>query len=297
MGQHRHKHKKWRELVEVASTQHGCFTLAQASTAGFSSPLLCKYLHDGDIARCHRGIYRLANFRSARPGLDDLQGVYLWSKRLGVFSHATACYLHRLSDHMPTKIHLTLPLDQADRQLTAPPRVRLYWADMIEFDWMDGLPVSKPIRTLFDIARAHGDSRMLDQARRRMLQQQLASFSDLDPIVAYLGLSGSGLQGENVDGWAGIFTTHVLTGICVETPSIDWLVTAEELAEQHGAKLLRSSYYPGSNAMLLAFAWPAVPNALASSASVVEILRTKASDAFQWKRAKRANEEAVEASK
>jgi len=199
---------------------------------------------------------------------------YLWSKSLGVFSHASSLYLQGLCDSMPTKIHLTMGLDQAERSLIVPPRIRLYFSDSIEFEWIEGLPTSKPLRTLFDVARARGDSRMLDVARRRVLQRQLASFSDLDPIVAYLGLSGGGRQGEDTSNWTGTHIVSVLTGTCTTSPAVDWETMAEDLADKYGARVLRASFYPGSKEMLVAFAWP-------MGAGVVD-LRAEAAEKFRW---------------
>ena len=78
----------WDALYALAVGQVGHFTTAQAAEAGYSSPLLHKYLANGKVLRVRRGVYRLVHFPASED--EDLVVCWLWSDRQGVFSHETA---------------------------------------------------------------------------------------------------------------------------------------------------------------------------------------------------------------
>ena len=52
---------QWRRLYEVAATQDGYFTTAQAAAVGYSRQLLAKHLAARRVTRVMRGIHRLAS--------------------------------------------------------------------------------------------------------------------------------------------------------------------------------------------------------------------------------------------
>ena len=109
---------RWSQLYETAAAQEGHFTTAQAAESGYYPQLLTKYLKNGRIVRVRRGVYRLVHFP---PGdHEDLVVVWLWSDRVGVFSHETALALHQLSDALPSKAHLTLPASWKSRRVQLP---------------------------------------------------------------------------------------------------------------------------------------------------------------------------------
>ena len=54
-----------RQLYEIAETQNGYFTAAQARSAGYSHPLLSYHTRQGTFQRVARGIYRLTFFPPA----------------------------------------------------------------------------------------------------------------------------------------------------------------------------------------------------------------------------------------
>jgi predicted transcriptional regulator of viral defense system len=56
--------------------------------------------------------------------------IWLWSERVGVFSHETALGLHELSDVLPARIHLTLPAKWRRRRLRVPKGVVVHHADV-----------------------------------------------------------------------------------------------------------------------------------------------------------------------
>ena len=145
----------WDRLYEMASAQQGHFTTAQAGAAGYSSQLLAKHLRSGRLRRVRRGIYRLVHFPAGEH--EDLVVLWLWSDRVGVFSHETALALHELSDVLPTQIHLTLPASCQSRRLRIPKGIVLHYGDIPDRErvFSSDVAVTSPVRTLGDCVRAH----------------------------------------------------------------------------------------------------------------------------------------------
>ncbi len=147
--------ERHRRLFRLAETQHGYFTAKQAAALGYTSNKRIYHVRAGNWIREHRGIYRLALF--PQPERSDLFLWWLWSRNRddepsGVFSHRTALSLHELTDMMPAKIDLTVP--EGFRRSAPPPKVlRLHYASVPSPDreLIDGLPVTRALRTLLDI--------------------------------------------------------------------------------------------------------------------------------------------------
>ena len=144
-----------KRLYEIAEGQHGFFTAKQAKAAGFAENTHPYHVQAGNWIREHRGIYRLASFpRGERP---DLMLWSLWSRNRGeaaqgVFSHETALSLYDLSDVMPAKLHMTVPI--SFRRNSETPRVLvLHLADLPQSDIgvAYGVRVTKPMRTILDL--------------------------------------------------------------------------------------------------------------------------------------------------
>src|SRR5205814_2244017 len=73
------------KLFDVASTQHGYFSTAQAIAVGFSRLLLSHHARTGRVERARRGLYRLHDPRCSRgrygAGADragDRRGDIAW---------------------------------------------------------------------------------------------------------------------------------------------------------------------------------------------------------------------------
>src|SRR5580692_4974596 len=113
-------------LYEIAAAQDGLFTTQQAAEAGYSPQLLVHHLSSGTATRVQRGIYRLVHFPAGEH--EELVAAWLWSERVGVFSHETALALHGLSDALPSQVHVTLPIAWRKRRLRVPDGVLLEFA-------------------------------------------------------------------------------------------------------------------------------------------------------------------------
>ncbi|MBL4848599.1 MAG: type IV toxin-antitoxin system AbiEi family antitoxin domain-containing protein [Planctomycetes bacterium] len=170
---------EWARLYEMAEPQGGYVTTAQAHEAGYSNPLLNYYVREGRLKRAARGIYRLAYFPAGDN--EDLVVVWLWSGQEGVFSHETALALYELSDALPHGKHLSVPSSWRPRRLRVPRGTELYYADIDQDQraWAGPVPVTKPLRTVVDCAKAESDLGLVEQAIEQGLARGLFGKEEL----------------------------------------------------------------------------------------------------------------------
>ena len=171
-------------LFEVADRQSGYFTSQQAVECGFSRSNFHFRLQSGEWVKEQRGIYRLARYPvSERP---ELVLWTLWSRDKkgdpqGVWSHETALDIHELSDMMPSKMHMSVPL-RFRRRIEIPKNLCLHFIDLIESDieTRQGFKVTTPLRTLVDVIdEGTVPQEQVIQAVREALQKGLISRRDL----------------------------------------------------------------------------------------------------------------------
>ena len=167
----------WDELFELAQAQDGYFTTRQAARVGYS-PQLLSYLSDKKVTHVRRGIYRLVHFPAGDH--EDLVVLWLWSEQAGVFSHETALSLHDLSDVLPSKVHLTLPVSWRRRRLRVPAGLVLHFADVESADRssFSAVPVTAPLRTIGDCIEAHVAPGLVRQAILQARQRGLITAKD-----------------------------------------------------------------------------------------------------------------------
>lgn len=188
-----HRPKK-QELYEISLSQEGYFTLAQANQAGYSRQLLHYLLQKGEIERARRGIYRWVYFPLSEEG--ELIELWLWSEKNGVFSHHTALFLHRLSDALPAKLHMTVPKDWSRKRLQLPEHLVLHYDQLQdeETSWFGAIKTTKPLRTLLDCLESQLDPLLARQAYEEGLARGLFSTKQLEAATAHRGLSLLSLQ-------------------------------------------------------------------------------------------------------
>ena len=97
---------------------------------------------------------------------EDLVEIWLWSARVGIFSHETALALQDLSDALPARTHLTLPDACKRRRIRVPKGVVLHVADVAKEDraWVGAAPVTTPRRTVADCIEASVQPDLIRQA-------------------------------------------------------------------------------------------------------------------------------------
>lgn len=143
-----------RALAAIAATQGGYFTAQQALAVGYAYPEQRYHVVRGNWERVSRGIFRLGDYPP--PDRDDLIVLSLMSHdRSGqpqaVFSHETALALHDLSDVNPARIHLTVPPGFRRR---LPTDIVIHHGVITPQEWeeRDGFRLTRPLRTLVDVA-------------------------------------------------------------------------------------------------------------------------------------------------
>jgi predicted transcriptional regulator of viral defense system len=184
----------WDELFSVAQAHSGYFTTAQAAGAGYSLPLLHKYLANGRVLRVRRGIYRLVHFPASEH--EDLVVLWLWADQAGVFSHETALALHDLSDVLPSKVHMTTPANWRHRRLRVPSGLVLHYADIGDVDRMgfSAVQITTPRRTLRDCIEANVSPQLMRQAVLQARRRGLISEKDGAELDASLDRASEGAR-------------------------------------------------------------------------------------------------------
>ena len=184
----------WDALFSVSQAHSGYFSTAQAAGAGYSLPLLHKYLANGRVLRVRRGIYRLVHFPASEH--EELVVLWLWADQAGVFSHETALSLHDLSDVLPSKVHMTAPASWGHRRLRVPSGLVLHYADIGDVDraGFSAVQITTPIRTLRDCIEANVSPELVRQAVLQARRRGLISEKDGAELNASLDRASEGAQ-------------------------------------------------------------------------------------------------------
>ncbi len=176
-------------LFQIADSQQGYFTSAQATECGYSRTNFHRYIGSGEWIKEQRGIYRLARYPvTSHP---DLVLWGLWSRNStgkiqGVWSHETALELYELSDVMPAKMHMTVP--KRFRKWTAIPKhIIFHFAHLSDADVISqqGYLVTTPLKTIIDIVEEGKLSEdLMVQAIQDALQKGLISRKQLNEAAS-----------------------------------------------------------------------------------------------------------------
>ena len=159
-------------LFDVAASQHGYFTAAQALGCGYSPALLSHHARGGRFIRVRRGLYRVREYPSSSR--EEVMAAWLAAgPTRAVVSHESALDLLDLSDVIPNAIHLTVPRER--RGLVAPPGVLLHTTSRLprpdETTEREGIRLTGPLRTILDAAEwgtaPEQIARAVDQALAR----------------------------------------------------------------------------------------------------------------------------------
>ena len=143
-----------RRLATLARGQGGYFTAKQAAENGYSYSHLVYHVKAENFEHAGHGIYRLPEIPQTEN--DDLVRLSFWSRDRNdrpqaVASHQTALAVHGLSDILPSKTHVIVPLTfrKAPTKRVLIHRAKL---DSQDIEEREGFSVTTPLRTLLDIA-------------------------------------------------------------------------------------------------------------------------------------------------
>lgn len=156
-----------RQLQELAFTQAGYFTAAQARQVGYTYQAQKYHVDHGNWVRIDRGLFRLPGWPSSSD--DPYARWFVWSKGRGTVSHDSALVVHRLSDVNPARVHLTVPADFR----ASDDAVVIHYADIPDDDVDDrgAWRVTTVDRTLLDVAAGDLSSEIVSAAIADALQR------------------------------------------------------------------------------------------------------------------------------
>lgn len=163
------KPRRWDiVLYELAESQVGYFTTAQASDAGLHPVRLVQLERSGDIERVSRGVYRLTRYPLSPFG--QYMEASLWPQVRrpdvrGTISYESALALYNISNVNPSKVHITLPPEMRIRR-KPPAQLVLHYAhlDPGDIQIVEGIPVTTAERTIRDVHSAHLGSELVQQS-------------------------------------------------------------------------------------------------------------------------------------
>ena len=199
-------------MSEYTQDQHGLITRAQALALAISDQLLEHYLRAGDLERVARGVYR---FRRDVPLPDqDIWAAWLqlaperpaWERDRepvpdAIASHATAAHLYGLGVLFPHPFEFTLTRARRTRRR----ELRLYVAAVARDEWesLDGLPATRPLRIVTDLLSTHRDPDHVAHAMVDALDRGLVTEADLRGALASFSseLGGPAGDGDYVLGY------------------------------------------------------------------------------------------------
>lgn len=170
-------------LEEIAATQAGYFTAAQALGVGYSYASQRYHVQRGNWLKVDRALFRLPRWPTTPD--EHLVRWTLWSNREGVVSHETALLVHDLGNVNPARVHLTVP----PRFRKHAPGVVLHRATLDPEDvrLRDGFSVTTPVRSIVDVAAAGLELGELAIAVREALERGLTTRLDLRRRADELG--------------------------------------------------------------------------------------------------------------
>jgi hypothetical protein len=177
-------------LGELARSQHGLFTRAQARSLGFSDATIRRRTTAGAWVRVDANVYRPASV----PGswLVDLMAACLTAGPEALASHRSAAALHRLEGLAPGLVEITAP-----RWHRRPRDVDLHEStdlSLEDYDLVRGIPCTSPVRTIVDLG-AVVPIDVLETALDDGLRRRLYTLDDIDRRrreVARRGRNGAG---------------------------------------------------------------------------------------------------------
>lgn len=160
-----------RFIARVASHQHGVFTRAQAKQCGATVSAIRWRLTTGRWERLHPNVYRLAG--SPKTWRQRALAACFYLGPAVPLSHRAAAFLRGLSPSRRATVEVIVP---RKRNRTRPNDIIIHWLDEPippeDITTIDGIPVTKPARTLMDLATVEPEEvieRALDDALRRRL--------------------------------------------------------------------------------------------------------------------------------
>ena len=176
-----------QRLFELAATQAGYFTAAQAREIGYDARTLWHHAKTGRHERVSRGFYRLAEF----PAGSHEDVIAVWVKTgpdRATVSHETALALYDLAPIRQRNIHITVQrVHRPSKGQTRIPGVQIHTTTRAftpgEVVQRFGVRVTSPARSIADAAQSGTDPSSIHEAIGSALRQGLLTSEELRNAV------------------------------------------------------------------------------------------------------------------
>lgn len=163
------------KLFDIAASQAGHFTAAQAHACGYSWALLSHHAARGRFIRIRRGLYRFRQYPTAPR--EEVIVAWLAAGPDAVVSHESAVDLLGLADTIPSSIHLTVPRSKRSgrpqRGVTVHTTTRPFPVNKVVI--RDGLRTTSPARTILDVAQSGLAPDQVARAVRHALERGMVT--------------------------------------------------------------------------------------------------------------------------
>ncbi|MEO7837528.1 MAG: type IV toxin-antitoxin system AbiEi family antitoxin domain-containing protein [Acidimicrobiales bacterium] len=190
-----------RQLGRLARRQHGLVTLAQAIDAGLSPAGVQWRARVGRWNRVAPGVFALAG--TAVTWRQRTMAAVLAAGPGAVASHTTAAALYGLSRCPFKGVEITVPTGRSRRSSLGLVHGSVH-LDRLDVARIDSVPVTRPARTLVDLAGAV-EKAVLEEALDDALIRRLTTLDRLRQRAQALGASGRNgtrLLREELAAWA-----------------------------------------------------------------------------------------------
>jgi very-short-patch-repair endonuclease/predicted transcriptional regulator of viral defense system len=172
-------------IAALATRQHGVVSREQLRRIGLSEDEIDRRIRAGRLHPIHRGVYAVGHRRLSREG--RYLAAVLASGEGAVLSHRSAADLWELRASTEDRIEVTVP---AHRRGDSRIRIRQWGLDPRETMTRHGIRVTKPLRTLLDLAACVPQTE-LERAIRQAVYQRLTTTALLaDAVYARAGHRG-----------------------------------------------------------------------------------------------------------
>lgn len=180
-------------VAHLSVRQHGLFTRAQAVAAGATRAKIEHRVASGRWVLVAPGVYRLAGVPVTWK--QRALAACLIAGPGAVVSHRSAAVLWRVSGFRPGRIEIAVPPGRSNRNALA----RVHRTEEVDWVVRDGVPVTRPARTLVDLAGVVG-GQLLEEAVDDVLCRRLCR---LDQLWAPPGRRGSRTLRAVLEAWNG----------------------------------------------------------------------------------------------
>jgi very-short-patch-repair endonuclease len=173
----RRSHRPDAAMARIAGRQEGSISRRQLLRLGLTRHQIGERIRAGRLHPIHRGVYALGHGRLSRNG--RYHAAVLFAGEGAVLSHRAAADVWEIRASKEREIDVTVPTDRRGDKIV---RIHLAVVEPIETTTRNGIRVTKPLRTLIDLASVV-DDKQLERAIRQAIYHRLTTTTLLAEAV------------------------------------------------------------------------------------------------------------------